>query len=213
MQDVGARCLSKALNFRGLPRGRFAILCRHLEGGTGHERTRSGAAAMAACPQGSSSVAGRDGKTGCRDRGVIGSRKSDPKYMIHAETISSRAANPPLPIRMSLRVVFLIAAAACLSGFAEKEVEDARDAFRSCLQDDVKGKIALRIDPGDFALSVRGACAREADRFIDAFVDYMSARFPTIDAADHIAKAREALDGWRTEAARSYVESLRRSGQ
>jgi hypothetical protein len=113
---------------------------------------------------------------------------------------------------MKVRFTFLFVVATCVSGFTAKDVEEGRVAFLSCLRAELANKLALRMDPEDFALSVKGACAREADRFVDAFVDSMWSRFPTIDAADHIARAREALDGWRAEAARSYADTLRKSG-
>jgi hypothetical protein len=97
---------------------------------------------------------------------------------------------------MKVRFTFLLAVAACVSGFTEKDVEEGRDAFLSCLRGELASKLALRMDPEDFVLSVKGACTREVDRFVDTFIDYMWSRFPTIDAADHIARAREALDGW-----------------
>jgi hypothetical protein len=114
--------------------------------------------------------------------------------------------------RMKVRFTFLLAVAACVSGSTEKDVEEGRDAFLSCLRGELASKLALRMDPEDFVLSVKGACTREVDRFVDTFIDYMWSRFPTIDAADHIAMAREALDGWRAEAARSYADTLRKSG-
>ena len=113
---------------------------------------------------------------------------------------------------MKVRFTFLFVVAACVSGFTEKDVEEGRDAFLSCLRGELASKLALRMDPEDFALFVKGACTREADRFVDTFVDYMWSRFPTIDAADHIARARKALDGWRAEAARSYADTLRKLG-
>ena len=114
---------------------------------------------------------------------------------------------------MKFRLVFLLAVAACISGFTEQDVEEAKGALLACLQDEVKSKIVLRMDSDDFALSVQGACFRQADRFVNSFVDYMSERFPTIDPADHIAKAREAIDGWRAEAAKSYADNQRSSGK
>src|SRR5262245_1379950 len=97
---------------------------------------------------------------------------------------------------MKVRFTFMLAVAACVSGFTEKDVEEGRDAFLSCLRSELASKLALRMDSEDFALSVKGTCTREADRFVDTFVDYMWSRFPTIDAADHIARhARLSMGG------------------
>ena len=74
---------------------------------------------------------------------------------------------------MKVRFTFLFVVAACVSGFTEKDVEEGRDAFQSCLRAELANKLALRMDPEDFALSVKGACTREADRFVETFVDYM----------------------------------------
>ena len=92
--------------------------------------------------------------------------------------------------------ILLIAIAACLSGFTDKDVELAhraaektRDALAACLQTEIKSGLTLRMIPADFDLYLKGACINKAQTFSVPFIDYLAMKHPDIAPASQIEQA------------------------
>jgi hypothetical protein len=117
---------------------------------------------------------------------------------------------------MSIRRSILLALAVIfLSGFTEKQIEEANqwsqktiEAFGACLRSEVEKQSTLSMTPADFALYVKGVCQQEAQAFRVPFVDLLAMKYPSIDGPTGIAQANEVLEQWRNAAVKLYVETL-----
>jgi hypothetical protein len=99
-------------------------------------------------------------------------------------------------MRLMIMAGLMLMASAAMAdeiGDAHRLALQGRDIYWTCLAQEYSQYNDKAISQEDFTARVESVCPSERQYFRSALVDYLTAQFPNVDAADHMTTANNAI--------------------
>jgi hypothetical protein len=99
-------------------------------------------------------------------------------------------------MRLAIAAVAAMTASAAIAddvGDAQRQAVVGRDSYWNCLAQEYSRPSNKSLSDQEFTLQIASACPSERQNFRVSLVDYLTVRFPDVDAGAHMTTANNAI--------------------